>query len=210
MKTLFLVGVLSLILADTLKAQNQADPFQYVEVEGGVTIPIGNLRNTMNTAPNVGLWIRQPYTNNSIWAFGFSFNFPKNTHIQYVNDDFETETKPFSGVVGFRLDKRYSLHKEKKIDLVWSSIMGYGFYLFDDVRARAGYESWPQSKKDDEDKPVFVKPFSTIHIGQGVQLRIQDFGVQARYNYAPYAVFSDIIDSRFGSHSLTVGLFYRQ
>lgn len=209
MKTLLFTIAISLVSTE-LSAQTKDSTFQYVEVEGGTTIPIGNLKNTMNVAPHVGLWIRQPYTQHSIWSFGFNFNFPKSTTIQYVNDDFETKTKSFSGVVGFRLDKSFPIHNEKKIDLVWSSIMGYGFYFFDDVRARAVYERLPPSKQEKEDKPIYIKPFGTVHIAQGVQLRIRDMGIHARYNYAPYSIFSDIIDHRFGAHSISIGLSYRQ
>ncbi|TJZ62907.1 hypothetical protein FAZ15_00955 [Sphingobacterium olei] len=209
MKTLFLMIGLSLISIE-VSAQTKDSTFKYVEVEAGATIPLGNLKNTMNVAPNIGVWVRQPYTEKSIWAFGFSVNFPKKTTFQYINDDYETETKSFSGVIGFRLDKHYTLNKAKNIDIIWSSVLGYGMYLFDDVRARAEYETWSESKKDKEDKPVFIRPFSTIHVGQGLQLRIRDFGLQTRYNYAPYHAFSDIIDNRFGTHSVTVGLFYRQ
>ncbi|GGH18860.1 hypothetical protein FAZ19_11280 [Sphingobacterium alkalisoli] len=209
MKILFFILGLS-ITSINLSAQVRDSTFQYVEIEAGATIPVGNLKNTMNIAPNIGLWLRQPYAEKSIWACGFSFNFPKKTTFQYIKDEYETETKSFSGVIGFRLDKKYTLNKAKNIDLIWSSVLGYGMYLFDDVRARAEYETWSKSKKDKEDKPVFIKPFSTIHVAQGLQLQIQDFGLQARYNYAPYEAFSDIIDNRFGAHSVTVGLFYRQ
>lgn len=168
MKTLLFVIAFMLITPIGVLAQTKDSTFQYVEVEGGTTIPIGNLKNTMNTAPNIGLWMRKPNVHNSVWALGFSVNFSKSKTIRYVNDDFETKTKSFSGVVGFRLDKNFPIHKEKKIDLVWSSVMGYGFYLFDDVRARTEYASLSPSKKEEDDKPIFIKPFSTIHIAQGV------------------------------------------
>jgi hypothetical protein len=191
MKAVYILMAISSMLGREARGQQSEEKFQYVTVEGGVTIPVGKLKNTMNIAPNI-------------------VNFPKSTTIHYRNDDFQTETKSLSGIIGFRFDQNYSLHRAKQIDIGWSSIAGYGFYFFDDVRARAEYESLPPSKKDKDEKPIFIRPFSTVHIGQGIQLRIRDFGIQARYNYAPYALFSDIIDDRFGAHSISVGLFYRQ
>jgi hypothetical protein len=210
MKAVYILMAISSMLGREARGQQSEEKFQYVTVEGGVTIPVGKLKNTMNIAPNIGFWVRKPYTESSILAVGASVNFPKSTTIHYRNDDFQTETKSLSGIIGFRFDQNYSLHRAKQIDIGWSSIAGYGFYFFDDVRARAEYESLPPSKKDKDEKPIFIRPFSTVHIGQGIQLRIRDFGIQARYNYAPYALFSDIIDDRFGAHSISVGLFYRQ
>ncbi|MBE8714337.1 hypothetical protein C4F49_11645 [Sphingobacterium sp. KB22] len=184
--------------------------FEFVEVEGGLTIPIGNLKNTMNVSPNVGLWIRKQLANNTIRSFGFSVNFPKRKDFSYANADFISHTKSFSGMVGLKMDKVYAINKRKYIDLQWSSVLGYGFYFYDDARARADYAEWPADKKEAEDKPSFVKPFSTFHLGQGLQLRIRDFGIQARYNYSPYSLFTNTIDGSFGAHSVTVGLFYRQ
>lgn len=205
-----LVYVIALIMPLELFAQSPDNVFQYVEVEGGITVPIGKLTNSMNAAPNIGLWVRKPQAQNSVWAYGFSINFPKRTPLQYVNADFETETKSFAGMIGLRLDKIYPAHRAKNTDLIWSSSFGYGFYFFDDVRARAEYDNLPPSKKNEDEKPIFIRPFSTIYVGQGLQLRVRNFGVQARYNYTPYALFTDIIDQNFGAHSVSLGVFYRQ
>lgn len=184
--------------------------FEFVEVEAGLTIPIGNLKNTMSVSPNVGLWFRKPLENNAVRSFGFSVNFPKKQEFHYANAAYTSHTKSFSGMIGMKMDKVYDINKRKFIDLQWSSVLGYGFYFYDDAKARADYAQWSSEKKETEDEPTFVKPFSTFHLGQGLQLRIRDFGIHARYNYSPYSLFTNTIDRQFGAHSLSIGLFYRQ
>lgn len=113
-------------------------------------------------------------------------------------------------MVGMKLDKTILHSSEREVVLIWSSSFGYGFYFYDDVKARQEYEEWPDWKKDKEEKPIFSKPFSTIHIGQGLKFRIKDFGLHARYNYSPYSLFSKRITKEFGAQSISIGLFYRQ
>lgn len=184
--------------------------FTRIEVEAGVNVPLGALKQTANLSPNVGLWYRTPFSENSVYSIGGSVYFPRSTNIQYLKDDFQSETKSFAGVLGLKLDKTILTSTSGKSSLVWSSILGYGFYFFDDVRARAEYDTWSQSKKDKNDKPTFVKPFNTVHLAQGLLFQYRGYGIHFRYNYAPYHIFTDIIDKKFGSQSLTIGLFYRQ
>lgn len=184
--------------------------FTRVEVEAGVNVPLGALKQTTNLSPNIGLWYRTPISDNSIYSIGGSVYFPKSTKIKYLKDDFQSETKSFAGVLGLKLDKILIASPNGKSSLIWSSILGYGFYFFDDVRARAEYDTWSQSKKDKNDKPTFVKPFNTVHLAQGLLLQYHEYGIHFRYNYAPYHIFSDIIDKNFGSQSFTIGVFYRQ
>ncbi|WP_257667029.1 hypothetical protein [Parapedobacter tibetensis] len=184
--------------------------FEPLVIEAGITIPIGNLKRMMNAAPNLGFWYRTQQEHHSILSYGFSVNFPNRKDFAYTNEEYQSHTKSFSGMVGLKLDKVYPISQKRYMDLEWTSVLGYGFYLYDDVREREQYNQWPQWKKDKEEEPAFVKPFSTFHISQGAKLRMRDFGILARYNYAPYAIFSDIIDEKFGAHSITVGIFYRQ
>jgi len=218
MKKMILFTVLSfrslILLAQAtdfiVNQDTYAAPFKQVVVEGGVTIPIGKLSNMMNVSPNVGFWYRIPKENNIIQNIGFSINFPKSQNFNYVNDNYTTEIKSFSGLLGVKMDKLFWINEQKHRNLEWSSVIGYGFYFFDDVRARAEYATWSASKKDQEDKPAFIKPFSTVHLAQGFKINLKNFGIYTRYNYAPYSIFTDIIDNNFGAHSVSVGFYYRQ
>lgn len=202
--------IVGLILVCTQLFAQEGEKFKVVEVEGGVSVPIGNLKSMMNTAPNIGLWFRKPINKNSNYAIGASVNFPKKAAFHYANEDCRSTTKSFSGMVGLKLNKKIVSFNKDEMDISWSSTFGYGFYFYNDIKAREAYEQWPESKKKNDEKPIFNKPFSTIYVGQGLVFRIKDFGLHARYNYAPYSLFSNIITKEFGAQSVTIGLFYRQ
>lgn len=213
MKTIFFATIALLYsthaLATTIDSIG-SPYFTRIEVEAGMNVPLGSLKQTANLSPSIGLWYRIPISDNSTYSIGTSVYFPKSTGIRYLKDDFQSETKSFVGVLGLKLDKTILTFQKGKSSLAWSSVLGYGFYFFDDVRARADYDTWSQSKKDKNDKPAFIKPFNTVHLAQGLLFQYHGYGIHFRYNYAPYHIFTDIIDKSFGSQSFTLGVFYRQ
>ncbi len=184
--------------------------FEVVEVEGGATLPLGNLKRMMHTAPTLGVWYRTAQNHRCVLSYGGRVSFPGSHGFSYKGQDLQSQTKNLSGMIGVKLTKRYPISAKRFTDLEWTSLLGYGFYLYDDIVARDEYRQWPDWKKEKEGKPIFVKPFSTAYFGQGVGLRIRDFGISASYGYAPYGLFSQVIDRDFGAHHISVGIFYRQ
>ncbi|GEM_PF-1848715 len=184
--------------------------FERVVAEGGVTFPLGSMKQHMNVAPNVGFWIRQKRSERSVVNYGTSLNFPAQRRFMYARSEETAITRSFSGFVGAQIDKVFPLSSPRFVDVEWGMAVGYAFYFYDDLRARKVYEALPSEAKTDKEDPAFIKPLSTVFVGQSLKLRIRDFGLQARYNFTPYSAFSRVVDSGFGMHSVTIGLFYRQ
>ncbi len=51
-------------------------------------------------------------------------------------------------MLGLKLTKRRPISAKRFIDLEWTSLLGYGFYLYDDVLSRQEYGQWPDWKKE--------------------------------------------------------------
>lgn len=187
---------------------NEKTHFEYVVIESGVTIPLGKLAEKVGIAPTIGFWGRCKIREHDILNFGFSVSFPMKSHyFEYTVGDqkFQTKPKSFMGMAGLRMDKIFPVNQ--KVNVEWSSTLGYAFFTYNDVWARYKNEN---SEEPDSGKSGFVKAFSTFHIGQGIKISRRDIGFQAQYNYTPYHIFSDYIQADFGTHSLTIGIFYRQ
>lgn len=184
--------------------------FETVVLEAGVTIPLGQMRQHMNTAPNLAFWVRQKGQQETVINYGMIMNFPAQRRFTYAGSSETGLTRSFSGMLGLQFDKILPIASKRHIDMEWGTAFGYAFHFYDDLRARAEYASLPKSVKELDEEPTFIKPFSSIFLGQAIKLRIRDFGVHARYNFTPFSAFQKTIDSSFGAHSLTVGVFYRQ
>ncbi|MFD2965977.1 hypothetical protein [Sphingobacterium bambusae] len=194
----------------TIAAGVYSARFERVVAEGGVTVPLGSMRQHMNVAPNIGFWIRQKRSERSVVNYGTSLNFPAQRRFNYSRSEETAITRSFSGFVGAQFDKVFPLSYRRYVDVEWGTAVGYAFYFYDDLRARDAYAALPRDVKTDKDNPTFIKPLSSVFIGQSLKLRIRDFGMQARYNFTPYSAFSRVVDSSFGMHSVSIGLFYRQ
>ena len=178
-------------------------------IEAGIAVPQGQLKNKMDISPAVGLWFRNAFTNRSKIGIGGALFFPKKTWFWYQNRDVETYTIPFAGMFGLRMDHSFELNNRKDISLSLNSILGVGFYSYYDFDKEYDYEEWPDWKKEEEDKPSFTSAFATIHTGLGISLNFWKMGVFARYNYAPYGLFTKRVNQEFGSQHINFGLSYR-
>ncbi|MFZ4263422.1 hypothetical protein ACFRAE_15385 [Sphingobacterium sp. HJSM2_6] len=178
--------------------------------EGGIAIPQGQLKNIMNSSPAVGIWILNNINNRSSIGLGGSLFFPKKTYFWYQNQDLETYTKPFAGMLGLRLDHRFSLSPQHTWSILLNTLFGVGFYMYHDIEKEYEYEDWPEWRKEEEEEPSFESAFGTLHFGQGLSLFYKNFGVFARYNYAPYGLFTKKVNQEFGSQHINFGFIFRR
>ena len=189
---------------------NERQEFKKIETEIAWINPIGELIDYYNPTPAFGIWVRNIWSSNSVLNYGFQVSFPKNHRFEFVQDNYTSSTKSFAGNLGLKLDKVIIGKLEDKHFLTWSTHLGYGFYFYDDVKLREEYNNWSKKKKEEDTKPIFIRPFSTIHLGQSIKYNFQNMGVFVQYSFTPYYLFNNVIDKRFGSQSISLGISYKQ
>ena len=198
------------VIGQTSNSIGNKSEFKSIEVETGIIYPIGNLEKYMNTSVIFGVWKRNEWSESTLINYGGQFFFPKHHNFNYVNDPYESNTKSFAGNLGARMDKKLLMNDMNKVSIISSTTFGYGFYFFDDIKRREEYDNLPESKKGEDSKPLFNRPFSTIHFGQSIKINYKQIGVFAQYSYTPYYLFSKVIDKKFGEQAIMLGITYRQ
>lgn len=187
-----------------------AQGYERFIVEAGARVPLDKMEDKIDVSPEFGFWFRSRMDDRDMLDIGGSFYIPTNRReFDYTTPDsiFSVKAKGVSGMAGFRVSKVYTVGFNLSVE--WLSTFGYAFFVYDDKEARYLHKIHPEDFKD-SDNHSFTKAFSTFHIGQGVRLNYANVGLQANYNYTPYGLFTDYVPSNFGSHSLTVGIIYRQ
>lgn len=175
--------------------------------EAGIRIPLAKLSDKIGPSPEFGFWYRSRIPNNDRVDVGFTLYAPTNRReFNYMGDKATYSVKPaaVSGMVGIRFNKLYALggnRFDKTIE--WSTTAGYAFFMYNDKEFSIG--------RNGQDVYTNVaKALSTFQLGQGVKFSLNNIGLQLHYNYVPYGLFSNHVSNDFGSHSLTVGVFYKQ
>jgi len=195
----------------TVNAQQTVTDITFYErviIEAGVKVPVGNLADIIGPSPELGLWYRTRMPNNDMIDAGFSLYMPTNSREFDYKDGTEVyKVKPagVSGMVGVRIDKLYILrgvHCKKSLE--WSTTGGYAFFMYNDKQFESG------NGRTGNTAHTHAKALSTFQVGQGLKYTINNMGIQLHYNYTPYGLFSDHVPGNFGSHSFTLGLFYKQ
>lgn len=182
--------------------------YERVIIEAGIRIPVGKLSGKIGMSPEFGLWYRTRMTNNDLIDTGFSLYMPTNRREFDFRDEAEVyKVKPAGvcGMIGVRINKRYYLGGSKyRKSLEWCTTGGYAFFMYRDKEFVTGNGRTENSVRS------YAKALSTFQIGQGLRYNINNMGIQLHYNYTPYGLFSNHVPNDFGSHSFTLGLFYRQ
>jgi len=176
--------------------------------EAGIRIPLAKMADKIGPSPEFGFWFRSRIPNNDWVDVGFSLCTPTNRReFIYMGDKATYTVKPaaVSGMVGVRFNKIYALGGNRfKKTLEWSTTAGYAFFMYSDKEFNIGRNG------QDAYTNTVAKALSTFQLGQGVMFSLNNLGLQLHYNYTPYGLFSNHVSNDFGSHSLTVGVFYKQ
>jgi hypothetical protein len=227
MKKTFLTFLI-LMISKSKAQESKIDSTKYerYKFETGILIPLGNLKDKFEISQQFGFWYRTRIEHNDMMDFGLSFYIPSNpSQFTFKGNDsiFSVKPKGLHGMIGFRVNKLYNFKVlNQKITLEWSSSIGYSFFIFDDLENRLYDKNNPPTeaeiqKKNEEDRKnhvirfhnTYSKALSTLHLGQGITLNYNHFGLQCHYNFTPYNWFSKRIDADFGNSSLSLGGFYK-
>lgn len=190
-------------------------PYQRFNIEAGIRIPMGKLKEKIGTSPEFGFWYRTRIEHNDMLDIGFTIYVPQDKRrFDYVAPDsiYRLKAEGISGTVGFRFGKIYSLGGKHDNKIEWLSTFGWAFFTYHDTPAELQHERNPEPtpRQNNEIRiSTYTKSFNTFNIGQGLRYSIGDFGLQAAYNYSPYGIFSDHVPKDFGSHSLSFGILYK-
>lgn len=209
MKTYFaLIAFAVCLIANAQQTVTDTTFYERVIIEAGVRIPLGTLADKIGPSPEFGLWYRTRMANNDLIDAGFLLYMPTNRReFDYKDGSGVYKVKPagVSGMVGVRINKLYMLggvHYKKSVE--WSTTGGYAFFMYNDKQFESG------NGRTGTIARTYAKALSTFQVGQGVKYTINNMGFRLHYNYTPYGLFSDHVPRNFGSHSVSIGLFYKQ
>ncbi len=166
------------------------------EVRAGTWLPIGNLRNTYEVAPSVGVYFGFPANDNFALDFGFNFAVPidsKYFNFYHSGSEYKVKAHP---LIGFSLRGRYQYTMAKNI--YFTPYIGVGAHTLG--------TNLKKKYKDDDDEEDYYS-ITTIDLSGGVILRYKKFGVFAEYHYTPYSI-ANRARKDFGSSAINVGLSF--
>ncbi|MFP5438482.1 MAG: hypothetical protein ACLGH8_11885 [Bacteroidia bacterium] len=177
--------------------------YERVMAEAGARIPMGRLADKFSISPEVGLWFRSRIYIQDMLDVGFTVYVPtENRPFAYRDMGQVYAVRPMgaNGTAALRFCKPYSIGTTR---LEWVSTFGYAFFMFRD--RFNGITPNGALQKDN------TKGLSTYALGQGIRVDLTTMmGIQAHYNYTPYGQLSKHVTDSFGSHSITLGLYYKQ
>ena len=172
-------------------------------VQAGVWIPMGDLKKTFTSSPNLGFRFGVPVSESLRVDLGASINMPLDSkHFEY-NDNgnrfLAKSEETINGILGVwlaqetRLDHRF----------IFSRYVGLG----------VGFIQTDTRKNDTEDENDEWFGVETLNVNFGLSInRIitnkKAIGLFIEYNYAPYALFNKV-DEGFGNRYVITGLQYR-
>jgi hypothetical protein len=170
-------------------------------VEVGLFIPQGNLKNNLKVSTNISYYIGVQFNEKYALDLGTSVFIPnKPKTLNYFLKDSAIEGKPMlSGTLGLWLSRIEKLHKK----YTWENRFGTGIgFLQTDIPTGN-----PKECNDD------VRGSETIFLNLGTSLKRKinsrkDVGVSINYYYTPYNLFEKHLVKGFGNQYATVGISY--
>jgi hypothetical protein len=170
-------------------------------VEIGLFIPQGNLRNNLNVSTNISYYFGVQINEKYALDLGTSFFIPnKPKTLNYYLKDSVIEGKPeVSGTLGLWLSRVQKIHKK----YTWENRFGTGVgFLQTDIPTG-------KSKECNDDSRGSETIF--LNLGTSIKRKInsrKDIGISVNYFYTPYNLFVKHLDKGFGNQYATIGLSY--
>jgi hypothetical protein len=160
-------------------------------------IPMGNLSNTYNIAPGIGITAGLPLRNNSFVIDLFvSACFPVGrNYFDYLYKDGETDRTKARALI--QLGARARHQRTLKKNLFLNTYAGIGYSGLE-TNIITGYDH-----NDNEEYAYINAPLFNI----GASLRYKHIGVFLEYQLTPYS-FSSRVKNDIGNSSINIGLFY--
>jgi hypothetical protein len=203
--------LLASISISNLYAQKQTETENHFEdgyfptgrsnVEIGLFIPQGNLRNNLNVSTNISYYFGVQFNEKYALDLGTSIFIPnKPKTLNYYLEDSLIVGKPeLSGTLGLWLSRVKKIHKK----YTWENRFGTGLgFLQTDIPTGKPKECNDESRGS---ATIF------LNLGTSIKRKInsrKDIGIYVNYFYTPYNLFEKNLDKGFGNQYATVGISY--
>lgn len=172
-------------------------------IQAGVWIPMGDLKKTFTSSPNLGFRFGFPVSQTLRIDLGASINMPLDSkHFEYNDHGNRFTAKSentINGILGVWLaqETRFNNH------FIFSRYVGLG----------VGFIQTDTKKFDTEDGTDEWFGVETMNINLGISIsrivmKKNAIGIFVEYNYAPYALFNKV-DKGFGNRYVITGLQFR-
>jgi hypothetical protein len=197
-----------IIIFQSHSQEKKSIDYERVYIEAGMFYPLGNLKNRVEPSPNFGFWLKTKIKEDQFYDIGFNVSIQKNRdNFNFEKQDsvFSNKAKGLSGMIGIRYCKTFSISSNYNVTLDWFPSFGYGFFMY-----KSTFTNFKNDTKLVINGISSTRGLSTIHLGQGIKLNIDNVAFQLQYQYAPYSLFYNYIDNDFGSQSLIFGIVYKQ
>lgn len=200
---LLLISMFSIAAFSQTESKDSSVEYERIYIEAGFLQPIGKLSNKFDLSPSFGFWYRTKMNREDFIDFGFNFFIPKkplNVNFKYRDSVVQYKSSHFAINIGTRFAKVISLSQRKTdFNLEWNSGIGLALNFYN-AQKELEFESGEHTKE----------VLTTFYLSQGIKLNYRNTGLQCHYQWSPYGLFNDQVETNFGSQSLMFGIVYRQ
>ncbi|CAA9199268.1 hypothetical protein [Flavobacterium collinsii] len=200
---LLLISMFSIVAFSQTESKDSSVEYERIYIEAGFLQPIGKLSNKFDLSPSFGFWYRTKMNREDFIDFGFNFFVPKkplNINFKYRDSVVQYKSSHFAINIGTRFAKVISLSQRKTdFNLEWNSGIGLALNFYN-AQKELEFESGEHTKE----------VLTTFYLSQGIKLNYRNTGLQCHYQWSPYGLFNDQVETNFGSQSLMFGIVYRQ
>jgi hypothetical protein len=200
---LLLISMFSIVAFSQTESKDSSVEYERIYIEAGFLQPIGKLSNKFDLSPSFGFWYRTKMNREDFIDFGFNFFVPKkplNINFKYRDSVVQYKSSHFAINIGTRFAKVISLSQRKTdFNLEWNSGIGLALNFYN-AQKELEFESGEHTKE----------VLTTFYLSQGIKLNYRNTGLQCHYQWLPYGLFNDQVETNFGSQSLMFGIVYRQ
>ncbi|CAI2766424.1 hypothetical protein [Flavobacterium collinsii] len=200
---LLLISMFSIVAFSQTESKDSSVEYERIYIEAGFLQPIGKLSNKFDLSPSFGFWYRTKMNREDFIDFGFNFFIPKkplNVNFKYRDSVVQYKSSHFAINIGTRFAKVISLSQRKTdFNLEWNSGIGLALNFYN-AQKELEFESGEHTKE----------VLTTFYLSQGIKLNYRNTGLQCHYQWSPYGLFNDQVETNFGSQSLMFGIVYRQ
>lgn len=201
MKKIFLIFFVS----SSMWSQNtdfQKLNSEILTVETSLIIPVGSLANKFDYAQAYGFWFKLGEEKKMTANIGFTTIFlqkARSVNYKYQDVDYIINSNKFGFDIGIRIMKIVPFQNKKYYSEFGSTI---GFHYLDYDFPSQKKEENKESKKDSLRNVTFL-------FSPEVKLMYKNVGLKFQYRFTPF-YFLEGFELNFGSHSVALGIVYKQ
>lgn len=201
MKNIFLMLLFSIsIFAQKTVSVNLNT--EIVTAEASYIIPFGNLANKFDYAHSYGFWFKLKKENSLNINAGFSLIFlqnPKSINYRFNDLNYTLYSNKFGFDIGIKALKTIPISIKNNY-FEFGGTIGFHYLDYD---FPSDMDEQGKKKSNDTFRNV------TFLISPEIKYMINNVGLKFQYRYTPYEAIEGI-ESNFGSHSIALGIVYKQ